>query len=77
SDLVGAQPSATVYNLLVSEKLIEGKKIDVHKKAKKKEGEAAAPAGGTAPAPASPIEQKPAEPKTEAPQSAPEVPKAE
>ena len=34
---VGAQPSDTVYNLLVSEKIIEGKKIDVHKKSKKKE----------------------------------------
>ena len=34
---VGAQPSDTVYNLLVSEKIIKGKKIDVHKKPKKKE----------------------------------------
>jgi len=33
----GAKPSPTVYNLLVSEKIIEGKKIDVHKKAKKEE----------------------------------------
>jgi small subunit ribosomal protein S16 len=33
---VGAQPSQSVYNLLVSEKIIEGKKIPVHKK--KKEG---------------------------------------
>jgi len=32
----GAKPSDTVYNLLVSEKIIEGKKIDVHKKAKAK-----------------------------------------
>ncbi len=31
---VGAKPSATVYNLLVSEKIIEGKKIVVHKKKK-------------------------------------------
>lgn len=29
---VGAKPSDTVYNLLVSEKIIEGKKISVHKK---------------------------------------------
>jgi len=36
---VGAQPLETVHNLLVSEKIIEGKKIDVHKKPKKKEGE--------------------------------------
>ena len=34
---VGAKPSSTVHNLLVSEKIIEGKKIDVHKKLKKKE----------------------------------------
>ena len=32
---VGAQPSARVHNLLIQEKIIEGKKIDVHKKAKK------------------------------------------
>ena len=32
---VGAQPSDTVRNLLISEKIIEGKKIDVHKKSKK------------------------------------------
>jgi small subunit ribosomal protein S16 len=30
----GAKPSPTVYNLLVSEKILEGKKIDVHKKSK-------------------------------------------
>jgi len=34
---VGAKPSPTVFNLLVSEKIVEGKKIDVHKKAKEKE----------------------------------------
>lgn len=34
---VGAKPSDTVYNLLVSEKIVEGKKIPVHKKAKEKE----------------------------------------
>ena len=32
---VGAKPSDTVYNLLVSEKIIEGKKIPQHKKSKK------------------------------------------
>lgn len=32
---IGAQPSDTVYNLLIKEKIIEGKKIPVHKKAKK------------------------------------------
>lgn len=30
----GAQPSPTVFNLLVNEKIIEGKKIPLHKKAK-------------------------------------------
>ncbi|MFC1789829.1 30S ribosomal protein S16 [Patescibacteria group bacterium] len=34
---VGAKPSPTVYNLLISEKVIEGKKIPMHKKAKVKE----------------------------------------
>jgi len=29
---VGAQPSETVHNLLVSEKMIEGKKVAKHKK---------------------------------------------
>jgi len=33
---VGAKPSPTIHNLLVSEKIIEGKKIDVHKKPKTK-----------------------------------------
>jgi small subunit ribosomal protein S16 len=37
----GAQPSASIHNLLVSEKLISEKKIAVHKQPKKKEGEAA------------------------------------
>jgi len=32
---VGAKPSPTVFNLLVSEKIIEGKKILKHKKPKK------------------------------------------
>ena len=36
----GAQPSDTVHNLLVKEKIIEAKKIDVHKKSKKKPAEA-------------------------------------
>ena len=32
---VGAQPTATVYNLLVKAGVISGKKIPVHKKSKK------------------------------------------
>ncbi|MFH0791908.1 MAG: 30S ribosomal protein S16 [bacterium] len=34
---MGAKPSATVYNLLVTEKILEGKKIAKHAKSKKKE----------------------------------------
>lgn len=32
---VGAHPSDTVFNMLVSEKIVEGKKISLHKKPKK------------------------------------------
>jgi len=32
---MGAKPSANLYNLLISEKIIEAKKIPVHKMAKK------------------------------------------
>jgi small subunit ribosomal protein S16 len=39
---VGAKPSATVYNLLVSEKILEGKKIPKQKKSKKKPSDASA-----------------------------------
>ncbi|MCX6758666.1 MAG: 30S ribosomal protein S16 [Candidatus Nealsonbacteria bacterium] len=39
---VGAQPSPSIHNLLVSEKIIDAKKIAVHKKPKKKEEAAAA-----------------------------------
>ena len=53
---VGAKPSPTVYNLLISEKIIEGKKIPVHKKAKKK----AAPEGGEPRPESSGREEKPA-----------------
>ena len=34
---VGAKPSDTVYNLLVSEKIVEGKKIPKHRKSKNQE----------------------------------------
>ena len=50
---VGAKPSPPVFNLLVSEKIVEGKKIDVHKKPKEKKEKA--------PAPEKPPETKPAE----------------
>lgn len=38
---VGAKPSDTIFNLLVSEKLVDGKKIASHKKSKKEAGEPA------------------------------------
>jgi len=36
---VGARPSDTVHNLLISNNVLEGKKISVHKKSKKTEEE--------------------------------------
>jgi small subunit ribosomal protein S16 len=65
---VGAKPSATIYNLLVAEKIVEGKKIAVHKKSKKAVPVAPVPATpapvAAAPAPVAPqIETS----KTEAP----------
>jgi len=36
---VGAKPSPRVHNLLIEEKILEGKKIPVHKKPKKKKAE--------------------------------------
>jgi small subunit ribosomal protein S16 len=44
---VGAKPSPTVFNLLVSEKIVEGKKIDVHKKPKEKKAASVPLASGT------------------------------
>ena len=35
----GAKPSDTIYNLLIKEKVLEGKKVPLHKKKKKKAGE--------------------------------------
>jgi len=74
----GAKPSPTVFNLLVKEKIIEGKKIAVHKKSKKPaEAQAAVPAvPAPAEAPAALIET----PKIEAlkePEVKKEEPKAE
>ena len=42
---VGAKPSDSVHNLLVAEKVIDEKKIAVHKKSKKKPSSAEATAG--------------------------------
>lgn len=75
----GAKPSDTVYNLLVTEKVIKGKKAAVHKKKKSKEGEkpieaaiiAGQPKTETAPAPTQEIKQQsvpvPEPPKIEEP----------
>ena len=54
----GAKPSDTVYNLLVKEKIVEGKKIPLHKKSKKQEEVKTAPAAPEAKA----VVDKPAEP---------------
>lgn len=66
---VGAKPSDTVFNLLVSENIVEGKKMPVHKKAKKKKETApaeefvAADASASAETPTEKpaVEEKPAE----------------
>lgn len=55
----GAQPSATLHNLLVSENIISGPKVKAWRP-KKKEGIAGQPA-----APAEKAPEAPAEPKTE------------
>jgi len=39
----GAQPSPTVNNILIAEKIIDGKKIAVHAQPKKTEGAASVP----------------------------------
>ncbi len=79
---VGAQPSATVFNLLVSEKIIEGKKkIDVHKKSKKKVEAVAPVVTGATPAapvvPAAPVASvtPPAPAASPVPAATPEPPK--
>ncbi len=58
---VGAKPSATIQNLLISEKITEGKKIPVHKKAKEKEKTSLTPAPTPASTPASAPAPAPAE----------------
>ena len=81
---VGAKPSPTIFNLLISEKIIEGKKIDVHKKPKEKKEAASAPAGATASQEEKPKEEKPApekkpaeaKPKEEKPEKKEEVKEA-
>jgi len=67
----GAKPSDTVHNMLVQEKIIEGKKMDVHKKSKKQAPAAEQKADAPKEAPAAPKEQEvvqaPVEAKKEEP----------
>lgn len=67
----GAKASPTVHNLLVSEKIIEAKKINVSKNPKKKEGEnASLAATPTAPIASAPAKEAPAPaPVSEAPKA--------
>ena len=78
---VGAKPLETVHNLLVSGKIIEGKKIKIYRRLKKKEAVSAGAAASQgekpkeaqpAAAAAAPVQEKPAEAKPAA-----EAPKAE
>lgn len=69
----GAQPSPTVHNLLVSEKILDAKKIAKHKKPKKTaEVAPAAPASAQGS-----VEAKPAETPAEEPKKEAEAPKEE
>jgi len=71
---VGAKPSPTIFNLLISEKIIEGKKIPKHKKSKKSASSADVPERHEEKpslepkeevAPEKPVEEKIEEPKAE------------
>jgi small subunit ribosomal protein S16 len=78
----GAKPSDTIYNLLINEKVIEGKKISVHKKSKKQEEIKPAPSASEAvkPAEEKPKEAAPVQPEVvESPkeEAKPEAPKTE
>ena len=79
---VGAKPSPTLHNLLISEKIIEGKKIPKHKKPQKNAAEAASTGQGQKPEATESIkaeepkpEEKKEEPKMEEPKT--EEPKEE
>ena len=85
---VGAQPSDTVYNMLVTDNIIEGKKRPKHKKSKKKpaspdtilaESKQASQGGQeeVAPAAAATVENTAPQPKADQPQEAPVEAKAE
>ena len=64
---VGAQLSATVHNLLVAEKVIEGDKIAVHAKSKKKEEPAKAASPVAEATPEQPAQEGSEETKPEEP----------
>jgi len=73
----GAKPSPTIHNFLVSEKIIEGKKINVSKKSKKaQEAAQATPAATATPEAATVKTAVPEGAPKEAPARAAEEPKA-
>jgi len=73
---VGAQPSATVHNLLVAEKIIEAKKIKKFSISKKAVAAAKAEVAKAA-APAAPVSEAPAENPPAVIEPVPEAPKPE
>jgi len=89
---VGAEPSPSVRNMLIEEKILDAKKIPVHKKKKGEAAKASLAAGGPAkageakpagtsvpaqaPAPQAVREETKTEPKKEAVPKVPEAPKA-
>jgi len=70
---VGAKPSDTIYNLLISEKIIEGGKISVHKKTKKLEEDKSS----SRPSPSKEGSEKEEAPSAEKEKPAAEAPKVE
>jgi small subunit ribosomal protein S16 len=73
----GVQPSPTVHNLLIKEKILVGKKIPVHKKSKKKEEKKTeVPAAAAAVAPTASIEKEVKKVKEEKTPATPKVPEA-
>jgi len=76
---VGAQPSKSIHNLLISEKIIEGKKIPKHKKPKVKEEKSKEPEKPKEKIPEGKkeeVKEKPeAEPRKEVPKTSEEAPK--
>jgi small subunit ribosomal protein S16 len=75
---VGAKPSDTLYNLLVSEKVVEGKKVPIYMKKVKKEEKPVTemPPKEEKPVSEKPAEEKPTEEKSEE-KAAQEPPKTE